>query len=161
MKRLAIAAAALIAMIAVAVVATAIYMRTLEHPASAWHVDPAVIERGDRPNDYLVAPEGATLAQPDRITDIRAIAARDLLFLFDSIAMNSRRTDHVAVDEDSMTITYVQRSAFFGFPDYVSVKAVETSVGAGLILWSRSRFGHSDMGVNRDRVEAWLVALGD
>jgi uncharacterized protein (DUF1499 family) len=74
----------------------------------------------------------------------------------------------VAGDPDSLMITYVQRSRVFGFPDYITVKAVATEStgegstvgsGAGLIIWSRARYGRSDFGVNRARVEAWLAAL--
>jgi uncharacterized protein (DUF1499 family) len=59
-------------------------------------------------------------------------------------------------------ITYVQRSRIIGFPDYITVKAVpmETGLpeaGAGLIVYSRSRYGYGDFGVNRARVEAWLM----
>jgi uncharacterized protein (DUF1499 family) len=31
---------------------------------------------------------------------------------------------------------------------------------ARLVLWSRSVYGQSDLGVNRKRVAAWLAALG-
>jgi uncharacterized protein (DUF1499 family) len=31
--------------------------------------------------------------------------------------------------------------------------------GAGLIIWSRARYGRGDFGVNRARVDAWLTAL--
>ena len=55
----------------------------------------------------------------------------------------------------------MQRSRFIGFPDYVTVKAVALERGAALIVYSRSRYGRSDFGVNRTRVEAWLAALGD
>ncbi len=63
------------------------------------------------------------------------------------------------VKRKSPLITYVQRSRVFGFPDYLTVKAVVMDGGAGLIIWSRARYGRSDFGVNRARVEAWLAAL--
>ncbi len=67
------------------------------------------------------------------------------------------------VKKDSLMITYVQRSRVFGFPDCLTVKAVAIEstgeAGAGLIIWSRARYGRSDFGVNRARVEAWLAAL--
>ncbi len=58
----------------------------------------------------------------------------------------------------------MQRSRVFGFPDYLTVKAVAVDSnagegGAGLIIWSRARYGRSDFGVNQARVEAWLAAL--
>jgi len=46
----------------------------------------------------------------------------------------------------------------FGWPDYISVRAVAVEGGAALAVWSRSRYGYSDMGVNRARVGRWLAA---
>jgi uncharacterized protein (DUF1499 family) len=57
-------------------------------------------------------------------------------------------------------MTYVQRSRFWGFPDYVSVRAVDLGDGSSaLAIFSRSRYGASDLGVNRARVDAWLARL--
>ena len=64
------------------------------------------------------------------------------------------------MDEDGLAATYVQTSALLAFPDYISVKAVPVGDGAGLVIWSRSRFGKSDLGVNRERIEEWLAKLG-
>jgi uncharacterized protein (DUF1499 family) len=78
---------------------------------------------------------------------------------FHLFARAQPRTGIVAGDLDSLMITYVQRSRFIGFPDYLTVKVVEMKGGAGLTVYSRSRYGRGDFGVNRARVEAWLAAL--
>lgn len=58
---------------------------------------------------------------------------------------------------------WVVRSALLNFPDIVAAELVPGpgtgATGAGLFLYSRSLFGHSDLGVNRRRVEAWLAAF--
>ena len=57
-------------------------------------------------------------------------------------------------------MTYVQTSGLFGFPDYVSVKFIEIdAANSTLAIFSRSRLGKSDLGVNKKRVEAWLGQL--
>ena len=61
---------------------------------------------------------------------------------------------------DDLWITYVQRSMVFGFPDYISVRAVEVEDGSALIIWSRSRYGHSDLGANKRRIDGWLKQIG-
>ena len=66
----------------------------------------------------------------------------------------------VAGDPASLMITYVQRSAIIGFPDYITVKALELPDGSALAIFSRSRFGSSDFGVNEARVVAWLKESG-
>ena len=154
----------LIVLAAIALVAlagTAITMRSVDDDPAVWHVDPASASRTGRPNDYLVAPEGATTAQPDRISDIYAVPPKELLFLFDSVARPARNTGVVAGSVAELHITYVQRSSVLGFPDYISVKAVPAENGSALIVWSRSRYGYSDLGVNKKRIDAWLAQIGD
>ncbi len=57
-------------------------------------------------------------------------------------------------------VTYVQTSGLFGFPDYVSVRFIELDAGRStLAVFSRSRLGQSDLGVNKKRVERWLGAI--
>lgn len=57
-------------------------------------------------------------------------------------------------------MTFVVRSRAFGFPDAISVRALPEGAGTTLAIWSRSRFGGYDWGVNRARVERWVAALG-
>ena len=152
------AAVSLGALLAGAVV-LAVIMRWVSDDPAVWHVDPATAQRTGAPNDYLVAPEDATAAAPDRIADMHALRPRELLQRFDAFATGEPRTERIAGSPDEGRVTYVQRSRVFGFPDYVSVSAVEVPGGSALIAWSRSRFGHSDFGVNRARVERWLAAL--
>jgi uncharacterized protein (DUF1499 family) len=152
-------AAALLVTPLAGVAVLAIIMRLVPDDPAVWHVDPVTAQRTGAPNDYLVAPEGATAAAPDRIAEVRALQPGDLLRSFDAVAMRAPRTEQIAGSADEGWITYVQRSRVFGFPDYVSVRAVEVPGGSALIVWSRSRFGHGDFGVNRARVEGWLAAL--
>ena len=78
----------------------------------------------------------------------------------DAIA-KAHGADPMGTTIDDMWITYVHRTTVFGFPDYISVKAVPEGDGAALIVWSRSRYGHSDLGVNKERIDAWLAQIGD
>jgi uncharacterized protein (DUF1499 family) len=130
------------------------------HYAVRWHVDPSTVEPRGTPNEYFVAPRGTTSAPTDADTPLYRESPHALLARFDAIARAQPRTSVVAGDLDSLIVTYVQRSRFIGFPDYVTVKAVKLVGGAGLIVYSRARYGRSDFGVNRARVEAWLGALG-
>ena len=129
------------------------------HDPARWHVDPATARPGANPNEYFAAPNGTTAAPADAETRLYPERPRALLARFDAIARAQPRTQVVAGDPGSLMITYVQRSRVFGFPDYLTVKAVATEGGTGLIVWSRARYGRGDFGVNRARVEAWLAAL--
>ena len=153
-------ATAVVAALLAAAVVLAVAMRWVSDDPAIWHVDPAIAERTGAPNDYLVAPEGATAAAPDRIAEVHAVPPRELLLAFDAVAMAAPRTERIAGSGEEW-ITYVQRSRIFGFPDYVSAKAVELPGGSSLVVWSRSRFGHGDLGVNQARVEDWLARVGE
>jgi uncharacterized protein (DUF1499 family) len=141
-----------------------VVVNTSSHDPARWHVDPATVRLSGKPNEYLAAPRGTTAAPADIETPLYSESPRDLLVRFDAIARAQPRTRVVAGDPDSLMITYVQRSRVFGFPDYLTVRAVavEANTGeanAGLIIWSRARYGRGDFGVNRVRVEAWLALL--
>jgi uncharacterized protein (DUF1499 family) len=137
----------------------AISMRWVADDPAVWHVDPATAQRTGAPNDYLVAPEGATAAAPDRIARVHPSSPRELLQKLDAVAMRAPRTERIGGSLDEGWITYVQRSRVVGFPDYVSVRAIDVPGGSALVVWSRSRFGYGDFGVNKTRVEGWLATL--
>ena len=51
----------------------------------------------------------------------------------------------------------VQRSALLHFPDVVTVEFVSLGPDrSSLAIYSRARYGRSDFGVNRQRIERWL-----
>ena len=51
-------------------------------------------------------------------------------------------------------VHWVVRSAVLNFPDLVTAQ-----ISSALVLYSRSVYGHSDLGVNRRRLDTWLAAL--
>lgn len=79
----------------------------------------------------------------------------DGLARLDTVARATPRTKVLAGSVEEGMVTYVTRSAVFGFPDY----ATAAQVGDTLKIYSRLRFGRSDSGVNKARVEDWLRAL--
>ncbi|SRR6056297_1878231 len=80
----------------------------------------------------------------------------DTLARLDRIIRATPRTQHLTGSLDDRMVTYVTRSRVFGFPDYTTI-----SLDDGMVeVFARLRFGKSDLGVNRARVEGWLEALG-
>ncbi len=73
----------------------------------------------------------------------------------DRIIRAEPRTHVMAGSVEGGLITYVTRSKVFGFPDYTTV----AQRGGDLAVHARLRYGRSDMGVNKARVERWLAAL--
>jgi uncharacterized protein (DUF1499 family) len=86
--------------------------------------------------------------------------AADLAAAFDRIALSAPRTTRLAGSPGDLWTTYVQRSRLWRFPDYISVRAIDLGDGmSALAIYSRSRYGASDLGVNRARVEEWMARL--
>ena len=147
----------LLIVVVIGLLVTASGMRNVSDDATVWHVDPSTTERTGRPNDYLVAPTGLTTATPDRDASVHLLPPEELLFLFDAV-VKPTSTVLAGLIRDRH-ITYVHRTAVLGFPDYITVKAVEMDGGSALIIWSRARYGYSDLGVNKKRIEGWLAQI--
>lgn len=87
---------------------------------------------------------------------VRVIADADgRLSQIDSILMEMQRTDRLAGSVEDGRITYVTHSRVFGFPDYTTVERA----GDQIRMFARLRFGASDLGVNRARLERVIAAL--
>ena len=62
--------------------------------------------------------------------------------------------------EGEFRATYVDRSFLFGFPDFLSIKIEQlTPENAVITIFSQSKYGYSDFGVNRKRVKMLLAGL--
>jgi uncharacterized protein (DUF1499 family) len=153
--------ALLIVVAVVVVVAGAmIGVRRADEVAAEWHADPLTAAKPETPNSYRVAPLAAT-ATADAEAPVFAVPVSDLTAAFDAVALGDSRVQVLSGSAESGHVTYVQRSALFAFPDYVSVRFMDAdSGGSTLAVFSRSRFGKSDLGVNKKRVVRWLDELG-
>lgn len=133
-------------------VAIAGYIRFAADSAHIWHLDPEHATRTGKPNDFVVAPEGGDMVSPVYNMSPEALMAR-----FRKVAMAQPRV--TILGERDGFATFVQRSRIMAYPDYISVKAVKAVKapgGAQLHVYSRARYGFSDMGVNKARVLDWL-----
>ena len=132
------------------VAAFALYVRLAPSDPARWHVRPVMPVPG--PGDW---PErGGFRAQ--RVVEGKPEA---VLAALDAIARATPRTRRVAGSPVEGMVTYRTRSALWGFPDYATVAVAPAGTGTRLLVHSRLRFGTSDLGVNRARVEGWLAAL--
>jgi uncharacterized protein (DUF1499 family) len=136
----------LLAVVLVAVIAAAIWFRTVAMPAEVWHVDPAAVTPPASPNYDLRTGDRAPVF--DVTPDV--MAAR-----IDAIA-TAEGADLIGGSLAQGHMTYVVRSRLMGYPDAVSVRLVPVGQGTRVEIFSRSRFGYSDMGVNAARVERWI-----
>ena len=137
------------------IVAMVLWVRVAPSDATQWHVDPETVEKGARPNQYLMR-DGQ-----DADSIIFDMEPADLAAKFDQIALAQPKVSVLAGRAENGHVTYVQRTNLMAYPDYISVKITAENGGKSrLSIYSRSRFGRSDLGVNKARVKAWIAALG-
>ena len=126
-------------------------------------IDFASLERKASPNQYLIAPDGATpRAKPDSESPVFGVAPDQLRDAFLAVTSEAPRTKLLNQSADGLRLSLVQRSAVLRFPDYIDVSILPAAVdgdGSTIAIYSRSRFGYSDLGVNQRRVEEWMTAL--
>jgi len=132
----------------------AAFVRLAPIDPARWHVSLQEPMRTGKPNDIRIRPAGAEIAAPVFAEPPAALAAR-----IAALALAEPRTRLLAGSPSLGHMTFVQRSRLWGFPDVITVETLPAPGGATLRLWSRSRFGYSDMGVNRARALRWLAGL--
>jgi hypothetical protein len=122
-------------------------------------MDMTKIERPSTPNTFLAGPAGMR-PEPDELTPEQPLPAQAL---YDKArdAFSRKPSTYVAAEFPSrLQIHYVVRSALMNYPDLVTVQVNPAEADQStLVIWSRSVYGRSDLGVNRQRTKAWLAAL--
>ncbi|MFY2824911.1 DUF1499 domain-containing protein [Ruegeria sp. MALMAid1280] len=107
------------------------------------------------PGTWHVAPVGkADLDMKGGVLRVMETGPEGLAKL-DAIAQATPRTAVLAGSVEKGMVTYITRTKVIGFPDYTTVQ----QEGDTLRIHARLRFGRSDFGVNRNRVDGWLAAL--
>jgi uncharacterized protein (DUF1499 family) len=121
------------------VVAGLAWIRLAPSDPAVWHVDPKVTADQDLADGVRrrIPAEAQTFAALDRII------------------LATPRTEVLTGSVEEGKITYITRSQWMGFPDYTTVMKTDNV----LELYARLRFGQSDLGVNKARVDGWLDRL--
>lgn len=123
------------------VAAMMLYIRFSTVDPAKWHVASGQQDIGDYP----------TLGS---FTSVRSADA-DALVRLREIALATPRTAVLAGSAEAGMVTFVTRSALWGFPDYTTAEYAD----GVLKVHGRLRFGKGDTGVNRARVTGWLADL--
>ncbi|OYX41851.1 MAG: hypothetical protein B7Z02_14715 [Rhodobacterales bacterium 32-67-9] len=143
---------ALLLLLALIVLGGMAWIRLAPSDPARWHVRPTGTPS---PGGPLVPVEGgakAALALPGETTE--AVLTR-----LDAIARATPRTTRLAGSPEEGMITWITRSAIFGFPDYTTAAARMDGTATILALHARQRFGRRDFGVNAARLHDWLARL--
>jgi len=120
-------------------------------------IDFANLVRPASKNHYLLCPQDLTSATPDQISPRVFCHLPRLQRRWLHMIENEPRVRIVAEYPDANQIVYEQRSRLCRFPDYITLQWLDYGERyCSLILYSRSKYGYSDFGVNRRRVQSWL-----
>ncbi len=124
-------------------------------------VDFATFDPAGRQNVSLMCPpEACPKAGESAPSPTFAIPWPRLRDHWEEMARQQPRTAQVWSDAERKKLVYVQRSAFFQFPDIVTVEFRPAGGnGSTLAVASQSRYGRRDFGVNQERVAAWTGRL--
>jgi uncharacterized protein (DUF1499 family) len=122
-------------------------------------IDLSHIQRPASPNTALAAPAGNEPA-PDVVAPVFPVPASRLYAGLITMAAAQPRTFLAAEYPAVLQAHFVARSAVFNFPDLIAAQVSEAGADhSTLVLYSRSVYGYSDLGVNRRRLDHWLADL--
>ena len=112
-----------------------------------------------KPNQFLVAPEGyCQNAKPHLESKVYEVAVEVLHEAFRNVAISQPRVTVTETRSDGLQ--FVQKSKLIGFPDFIDVQFLSMATRQStLLIYSRSKYGRSDLGVNAKRIRAWLAEL--
>ena len=107
-----------------------------------------------------MCPPGRCGAIPHADSPVLDVSVEQLRDHWREVLAVQPRVELLAEDEEGQQFDYVQRSVRFRFPDLITVRFISVSPSQStLAIYSRSVYGKSDLGVNRERIEGWLDIL--
>jgi len=112
------------------------------------------------PNQFLVTPAGFGPERPHRESPVFARKSDDVYLAMRAVALGEPRVQLLSEDPARRKLELVQRTRIIRFPDYISIEVAPLdSESCAVLVYSRSRFGRRDFGVNRRRIDHWLGLL--
>lgn len=145
----------LLALLVALVAGLLLFIRLSPMRPDRWHLDPLTAARPSTPNAYLLrdgdgdAPAPVFAAPPEMVAQA-----------LERMLATQPRVTRLAGSAGAGWVTYVQRSRIMGYPDAISIRLTAENGGTRVAVFSRSRFGYGDGGVNAARVGRWIDRLG-
>ena len=124
-------------------------------------IDFQSLQRVDKPNDYLVCPDGlCQAARADETANIYDVPMTKLRAIVLEYVDSDPNIDTYRLDLNRQQFDFVERSRSMRFPDVVTVRFFDVDgQRSTLAIYSRSIYGYSDLGANQRRVKRWLSII--
>ncbi len=121
------------------------------------------LELKPTPNQYFLCPRGMrSRASPNDESPVFDVPIDTLRRVWRQVALQQPRVAMVRDDRERNQCEFVQRSRLFRFPDTVTVEFIAIDDGhSTFAVYSRSKYGYGDLGVNRRRVCRWVRLVED
>lgn len=120
-------------------------------------VDFATLTLTQKPNQYLVCPDGFCRAAAHRLSPGYNVTANELRERWLQWMTEQPKVVLASANSEGLQVTFIERSRLLGFPDLITLQFVPAGERQSTIaIYSRSLYGYSDLGVNRARIEQWL-----
>ena len=138
-------------------VAAALWVRFAPASQDQFHIKPSDVQDVGLGQNYYMLGSSTFAQKPAQVLDgqLSENAAR-----IDQILTSELGGARFAGSLDDGWATYVFRTKWMGYPDYMSISLVSESEKTELSVFSRSRYGIRDFGVNKTRVQSLLTSLG-
>ncbi len=131
--------------------ASTLYFRFMPIDIAKYDHSPIDAPSDGKPHEYRLIGEKAPVYHA---------SVTDLAKTVDAYITSQPRTKRLAGSTEDQPMTYVQRSFFMGFPDYISVEVQNVDKDhARMNILSRSHYGVDDLGVNKSRIEHWVLGI--
>jgi uncharacterized protein (DUF1499 family) len=129
-------------------------------PAPVEAVDFGNLVLKETPNQYLVCPPEFRAANAHAESPVFDEPVQSLKEKWFALLERQPRTELVHSDPENERYTFRVKTAVIHFPDDVTVQFIALGgKRSTLAIYSRSHYGHSDLGENRRRIESWLRQL--
>lgn len=118
------------------------------------------LESIDNSKGYLACPENYCNDKKKLVTPVFNMSRAKLEEKWQMVAATLPRTQLISQNEKTDEYVYTQRSMMLHFPDDIFIKFVDLGENkSGILMYSQSRYGHYDFGINKARVKDWLKLL--
>lgn len=112
------------------------------------------------PNYFLSCPKDYCNVAAEMQSPSFNIPAAELAKHLQQVISKQPRVTLLASNPEELQYTYLQRSKLMRYPDFINIKIIDLGNSqSSIAIFSQSKYGYSDLGVNAERVRAWINLL--
>lgn len=113
-----------------------------------------------KPNHYLICPQAYCKAKPNQISPVFSMSMQQLENKWEQMIAKQPRVTLINKDANTHQYFYMQRSAVFKFPDFITVQFIPlTNNTSTIAMYSQAKYGYYDFDVNKKRLISWVNML--